>query len=563
MGMVFEQLVRRFNEAVNENPGEHYTPRDAIRLLVRLALALDPDAVAVPGITRTIGDCCAATGGLPILAREEIERAARAHFRKTQPDLTDADYERTIAPKVHIFGQELNPQTWAIGQSELLLLNPEATGERSEFYLGSVLAHDGFGALRLDWQLANPPYGTEWKVDQKAVEDEHARAGGGRFAPGLPRVPDGQLLSMLHKLAHMNPDAFSLVGVVSNGSPLFSGEAGSGESEIRRHILEHDLLYAVVGLPEQLFYNTGIQTYLWSLTNRKPAGSAGQVMLLDAAGPEFWTQLSRSLGNKRREIADHQIDRITELFTTYRPGEHTRIFPVSEFGYRRIQIDRPLRLNFSPTPLRLERLFEQTGFRALATSKKREPAVRAAEEEAGRQLQAQIVALLKNLPATGEVAPSNLAAEGTTEEPITPPAFFTRNHTAFVAAIDAAFTAADLKLPAALLKALVAALGERDEAAQPVLDKERTLGDGEDSALFTERFGWWPAETPALATTPASTRRRYLPDSELRDYEKRAHHRRCVRLLRTARFVRISLMRGSTPTSATPATNALARSATR
>jgi type I restriction enzyme M protein len=522
MGMVFEQLVRRFNEAVNENPGEHYTPRDAIRLLVRLALALDPDAVTVPGITRTIGDCCAATGGLPILAREEIKRAHRAHFRKTQPGLTDEDYARSLAPKVHIFGQELNPQTWAIGQSELFLLNPEATGERSEFYLGSVLAHDGFSPLRLDWQLANPPYGTEWKVDQKAVEEEHARGTGGRFAPGLPRISDGQLLFMLHKLAHMNPDAFSLVGVVSNGSPLFSGEAGGGESEIRRHILERDLLYAVVGLPEQLFYNTGIQTYLWLLTNRKPADSEGKVMLLDASGPEFWTQLSRSLGNKRREIADHQIDRITELFTTYRPGEHTRIFPVSEFGYRRIQIERPLRLNFAPTPLRLERLFAQTGFRALALSKKREPAVRAAEEEAGRQLQAQIIKLLRHLPATAEPAPASLAAEGTTEEPITPPAFFTRDHAVFIAAVESAFTAAGLKLSTALEKALVAALGERDEAAQPVLDEERPPGEDEAAALFTERFGWWPSAAPAAkraaAKTPA-TRRRYLPDAELRDYE--------------------------------------------
>ena len=239
MGTVFEQLIRRFNEAINENPGEHFTPRDVIHLLVALMILLDDLLAVTKGIRRTVADCAAGTGGMVSIAREEIQA-------------------RNPTAKVSLFGQELNPQTWAVCRSELLLLDP-AGRDADNIALGSTLSLDAHPTRRFDYQFANPPYGTEWKIDRDAVMKEAERGFYGRFGAGLPRISDGQLLFLQHMLAHMNTDTPSFIGIVFNGSPLFTGEAGGGESEIRRWILENDWLHAIVGLPEQLFYNTGIQ----------------------------------------------------------------------------------------------------------------------------------------------------------------------------------------------------------------------------------------------------------------------------------------------------------------
>ncbi len=429
MGTVFEQLIRRFNEAINENPGEHFTPRDVIHLLVALVILLDELLGVTKGIRRTVADCAAGTGGMVSIAREEIQA-------------------RNPTAKVSLFGQELNPQTWAVCRSELLLLDP-AGRDADNIALGSTLSQDAHPARRFDYQFANPPYGMEWKIDMEAVRKEAERGFYGRFGAGLPRISDGQLLFLQHMLAHMNTDTPSYIGIVFNGSPLFTGEAGSGESEIRRWILENDWLHAIVGLPEQLFYNTGIQTYLWILSNRKPAHAQGRVLLLDVSGESFWTQMPKSLGSKRREIKEEQRDAILQLFSAAQDGLHCKIFDRAEFGYRRIQVDRPLRLNFQVTEDRLARLVEQSGFANLAVSKKLDKKARAAEEKAGREMQQRIIAALKTLP----------------DERVKDRAVFSQR-------LDAALEQAELKLKAPVLKAILAALGERDETAAPCLDDD-------------------------------------------------------------------------------------------
>lgn len=442
MGMVFEELIRRYNEDINENPGEHYTPRDIIRLLVNLVLSLDRDLPKTDQIRRTAADCCCGTGGMLSVCREEI-------------------LQHNASAEVFLFGQELNPRTWAVCRSDMLLLNP-GKEDLNNIKLGSTLSNDQLADRRFDYQFANPPYGFEWKADKDDVEREAERGVNGRFGAGLPRISDGQLLFLQHMIHHMNEKETSYVGIVFNGSPLFTGDAGSGESEIRRWILENDLLYALVGLPEQMFYNTGIQTYLWILTNRKPARARGKVMLFNASGPDFWRPMPRSIGAKRREIAEDQRRTIVERFIAWTDDPVIRIFPYTEFGYRKIQVERPLRLKFSNAPERIERLREQAAFKNLATSKKRNKAAKEKEEAEGRKMQERIIAALKSLPKE-----------------------LVKDRDPFLLRLDAVMEANNLPMRAPLKKAILAALGERDETAEICRD---TNGDPE-------------------------------PDTELRDYE--------------------------------------------
>lgn len=428
MGMVFEELIRRYNEDINENPGEHYTPRDIIRLLVNLVLSLDKELPKTPKIRRTAGDCCCGTGGMLSTCREEI-------------------LKHNDSAEVFLFGQELNPRTWAVCRSDMLLMNP-GKEDLNNIKLGSTLANDQLADRHFDYQFANPPYGFEWKPDRAEVEREAARGIHGRFGAGLPRISDGQLLFLQHMLAHMNPNEPSYVGIVFNGSPLFTGDAGSGESQIRRWVLENDLLYALVGLPEQMFYNTGIQTYLWILSNRKPAKSRGKVMLIDASGPRFWTQMPKSVGAKRRLISEDQLQALLKLFKQYADGETVRVLPSTIFGYRKIQVERPLRLNFGNAPERLDRLRDATPFQKLAVSTKRNKDQKAREEKEGRALQESILAALAAMPKD-----------------------LVKDREVFLARLESAFDQADLKLAAPVKKAILAALGERDETAEICRDK--------------------------------------------------------------------------------------------
>ncbi len=292
MGLVFEELIRRFAELSNETAGEHFTPREVIRLMVNLIFVEDDDALSKPAVVRTIYDPTAGTGGMLSVAEEYL----------TGMNTTAA---------VSLFGQELNPESYAICKADMLIKGQDVGNIR----FGNTLSDDGHPDQKFDYMLSNPPFGVEWKKVEKSIRDEHDKKGhAGRFGPGLPRVSDGSLLFLMHLLSKMRPAAQggSRFGIVLNGSPLFTGGAGSGESEIRRYVLESDLVEAIIALPTDMFYNTGIATYVWVLTNRKPAHRKGRVQLID--GSSFWQKMRKSLGSKRKEMGEEDIATITRLF---------------------------------------------------------------------------------------------------------------------------------------------------------------------------------------------------------------------------------------------------------
>jgi type I restriction enzyme M protein len=326
MGLVFEELIRKFAEISNETAGEHFTPREVIRLMVNLIFIEDDDILSKPGVVRTIYDPTAGTGGMLSVAGEYLA-------------------EHNPQARLTVFGQELNDESYAICKADMLIKGQDV----SKITPGNTLSDDGHTYTRFDYMLSNPPFGVEWKKVEKEVRKEHESQGfNGRFGPGLPRVSDGSMLFLLHLIAKMRPAAEggSRFGIVLNGSPLFTGNAGSGESEIRRYVLENDLLEAIVGLPTDMFYNTGIATYVWIVSNRKPAHRKGKVQLIDASG--FWQKMRKSLGSKRKELSDEHIAEITRLFGEFVEAEKdgkpiSRIFDSSAFGYRTITVERPLR----------------------------------------------------------------------------------------------------------------------------------------------------------------------------------------------------------------------------
>jgi type I restriction enzyme M protein len=357
MGLVFEELIRKFAELSNETAGEHFTPREVIRLMVNLLFIEDGDALTLPGVVRTMYDPTAGTGGMLSVAGEYL-------------------FELNPKARLTLFGQELNPESHAICKADMLIRGQDI----SNIVLGNTLSEDGLLGKLFDYMLSNPPFGVEWKKIEKAIREEHEKQGyNGRFGPGLPRVSDGSLLFLLHLLSKMRPAAQggSRIGIVLNGSPLFTGGAGSGESEIRRYVLENDLVEAVVALPTDMFYNTGISTYVWILSNRKVEDRKGLVQLIDASG--FWQKMRKSLGSKRKEMSDEHIATVTRLFGDFveaslvtvldadgkeasrqvlMDGETlpeaptggkvksvpvSRIFRNEDFGYRTITVERPLR----------------------------------------------------------------------------------------------------------------------------------------------------------------------------------------------------------------------------
>ena len=326
MGLVFEELIRKFAELSNETAGEHFTPREVIRLMVNLIFIEDDDVLSRPGVVRTIYDPTAGTGGMLSIAGEYLE-------------------EHNPKARLTVFGQELNPESFAICKADMLIKGQDV----SNIVFGNTLAEDGHSGRRFDYMLSNPPFGVEWKKVEKEVRREHETQGyNGRFGPGLPRISDGSMLFLLHLVSKMRPvaEGGSRFGIVLNGSPLFTGAAGSGESEIRRYVLENDLLEAIVGLPTDMFYNTGISTYVWIVTNRKPEHRRGKVQLIDASG--MWQKMRKSLGSKRKELADEHIDEITRLFGQFVEAEIdgkpvSRLFRNTDFGFRTITVERPQR----------------------------------------------------------------------------------------------------------------------------------------------------------------------------------------------------------------------------
>jgi type I restriction enzyme M protein len=463
MGYIFEELIRIGAEQSNEEAGEHFTPREVIKLMVNLLLSPEKD-LAQSHVVKTIYDPACGTGGMLSVAEKYIR-----------------DLNADAQPK--LFGQDWNDGAWAVCKSDMLI-----KGEDSDaIILGDTFTKDGFDRTpdgkkwTFDYMLANPPFGVEWKQQQRYVENEKDTLGfSGRFGAGTPRVNDGALLFLQHMLAKMRApqDGGSRIAIVFNGSPLFTGDAGSGESNIRQWIIENDWLETIVALPEQLFYNTGISTYLWVLSNRKEGPRKGKVQLVDAR--QFWVQMEKSLGNKRRRIGDpadkekdpDHIGDLTKIVGNFRDGEirtfteedpitHepvqrqrvvSKVFDNDDFGYSKITVERPLKLNFQASAERIERLDEESGFQNLATSAKKDTSVRAQEIEAGERRQEQIRELLKALGAA-------------TDEKLF------KDRKEFLAELRKLDRAQDVRLSAPELKAVLAALGERDETAEICRDR--------------------------------------------------------------------------------------------
>lgn len=419
MGYIFEELIRRFSEQSNETAGEHFTPREVIRLMVNLLLVEDSEALATSGAIRTIYDPACGTGGMLSVAEEYLR-------------------EHNSAAQLVAFGQELNPETYAVCKSDMLIKgqNPDNIG------FGNSFSEDRFPDTRFDYCISNPPFGVEWKKVEDRITQEHERFGfAGRFGAGLPRINDGSLLFVQHMISKFRNDGgTSRLAVVLNGSPLFTGGAGSGESEIRRWIIENDWLEAIIGLPDQLFYNTGISTYLWIITNRKSPQRKGKVQLIDATAMS--EKMRRSLGNKRNQITSAQIDDITRLFGEMAEGEQSKVFDNEDFGYWRITVERPLRLNFAVTPDRIEAVQQQGAFAGLAKSRKKGRDAEAEIAE-GRKLQDAIMAVLVSL-ISSEVW---------------------KNREVFATKLKAALKRNDVKVPAPVMKGVLAGLSERDETA--------------------------------------------------------------------------------------------------
>jgi type I restriction enzyme M protein len=440
MGRIFEHLIYKFNQDNNQYAGEHFTPREVIHLMVRLLFSEDDPALAEPNAILTIYDPACGTGGMLTETKDYIlNRNTKIQHQN-----------------IHLFGQEINPTAFATAKSDFLLKGEDP--QRLTF--GNSFSEDGYPENRFRYMLSNPPFGVEWKKVEYIVKREYETKGfDGRFGAGLPRINDGSLLFLQHILSKMTTDEPSRLVIVFNGSPLFTGDAGTGESNIRRWIIENDWLEGIVALPNQLFYNTGISTYLWVLTNRKKKKRTGKIQLVNAV--DFYQKMRKSLGNKRNEITAEQYEEIANIYHAFSTDDNCRIFDNEEFGYRRIRVERPLRLNFSASPERLALLPEQSGFAGLAESKKKKEEYQQADIEAGKALQEQIINALKKLPTDVITNPKQFSSLLET-------------------------TLKPFKLKETVKNAILKALTERDENADPVLAKK---GGG------------------------------YEPDPDLRDYE--------------------------------------------
>ncbi|WP_134600839.1 type I restriction-modification system subunit M [Pseudomonas aeruginosa] len=342
MGIIFEELIRKFAESSNETAGEHFTPRDIVHLTTSLVITGQDDKLK-PNSIVTIYDPTAGTGGF----------------------LSEGDeYIQSISQQVTVslHGQELNPESYAICKADMLIKGQDV----SNIKLGNTLSDDQLADNCFDFMLSNPPFGVEWKKVQKQITDEHTDKGfNGRFGPGLPRVSDGSLLFLLHLVSKMRDprEGGSRIGIILNGSPLFTGGAGSGESEIRRYLLQNDLVEAIIALPTDMFYNTGIATYVWVLSNHKAAVRQGKVQLID--GSQHFVKMRKSLGSKRQYLTEEQIDELVRLYGSFEETPQSKIFPVEAFGYRRITVERPLRLNFQTSAERIEKVLEEKAIEKL------------------------------------------------------------------------------------------------------------------------------------------------------------------------------------------------------
>ena len=425
MGYVFEELVRKYNEATNENPGEHFTPREIIHLMVNVLFSKDKQKLKEEGVIPTVYDPACGTGGMLTVAKEEILRL-------------------NSQAKIELFGQEINDETYAGCKADMLIKGEDP--EKVKF--GSSFSRDGFIGRHFDYILSNPPYGKNWKYDKDFIEAEAKKGDKGRFGAGLPGISDGQLLFLQHMISKMHTDGHpTRIAIVFNGSPLFNGDAGEGESEIRRWICENDWLVTIIGLPNQLFYNTGIFTYIWILTNHKERSRKEKVTLIDAR--DMYEKMGKSLGDKRNYIPDHFIQEITQLYLGNKPNSRVKVFHTTDFAYRKVQIERPLRLNFLASDERIALLNEQPAFANIVLSKKKKEKERAKEEEEGFKVQNEIKSVLKTIPKD-----------------------LYKDWKVFEQIIDSAFEMKSIKLKKPMKDAIFKALSEKDEAAEIVYNSD-------------------------------------------------------------------------------------------
>ncbi len=419
MGYIFEELIRKFNEENNEEAGEHFTPREIIRLMVHVLMSEDTEKLSRPGIITTVYDPACGTGGMLTVSKEHI----------LSPDInTNA--------KVELFGQEINDETFAVCKSDMIIKgeNPDNIKPDSSF------SHDGFPNQSFDFILSNPPFGKDWRQDQKFIEDEHERGFSGRFGAGLPRIDDGQLLFLQHMLSKIHPPESgerTKIAVVFNGSPLFTGDAGSGESEIRRWVIENDYLDTIIAMPDELFYNTNISTYLWILTNEKSTERKGKVSLIDAR--DMFVDMKKNLGQKRKEISDEQITEITDLYLRNIPNGRVKIFSNSDFGYRKITVDRPLRLRFDVNEENIVKILEDKAFQNMKKQ---------TQLTGSSGLRDIIRNALMTLNGKSYLSKNELEKE-----------------------LEAVFTINGFRLSAAQWKSITKAFGTRDENAEIILEK--------------------------------------------------------------------------------------------
>jgi type I restriction enzyme M protein len=433
MGLIFEDLIRRFNEASNETAGDHFTPREVIRLMVNLLFTPDSRVLRTPGTVRTLYDPSCGTGGMLSVAEEFL--------RELNPDA-----------KLEVFGQDYNNEAFAICCSDMMIKGQHPDNIK----FGDSFTQDGLADKKFDYLLANPPFGVDWKAQADFIQKEREDKGDdSRFAPGLPRINDGSLLFIMHMISKMKAEG-SRLAIVFNGSPLFTGDAGSGESDIRRWIIESDWLETIVALPTEMFYNTGIATYIWILTNRKRRERRGKVQLINAT--DLYVKMRKNLGNKRNELSEENIAEIVDLYGDLTRNGRSKLFDNRDFGFNQITVERPLQLAFQVTPERIEALKEESAFQKLATSKKKGREGKQ-EIEAGQALQLEIEQMLKAMDAS----------------------IVLRNRPAFEDRLASALDQAGLKLSAPMRKAIFNIMSERDDSADICLNAD---GDPEpDSEL--------------------------------------------------------------------------------
>jgi type I restriction enzyme M protein len=429
MGTIFEELVRKFSEQSNEEAGDHFTPREVVELMTHLMFEAHKEEIKKENIIKTVYDPACGTGGMLTSSKNYITSVNKNM-------------------EVVLFGQELNPEIYAICKADMLM-----KGEHSDNIKGpiSTLSHDQFPENRFDYILSNPPYGMKWEGDEEEVRKEAEKGLSGRFGAGLPRINDGQLLFLEHMVSKMKVNREkSRIAAITNGSPLFTGDAGAGESEIRKWLIGNDYLEAIIALPNQLFYNTGINTYIWILSNQKATERVGKIQLIDATA--FYKKMRKSLGNKRNELGKEDIKRIVSLYDGFEENQHSKIFDNEEFGYTKVIVERPMQLNYQVTDERLENLYSVNAFAKLSESKSENPEKKLEEETRGKEKQEAIIKALKTIGSEKY-----------------------KNWDAFEAKVSKALE--EFKPTPSFTNTIISALSEHDESSEYVLEKGKKIPD--------------------------------------------------------------------------------------